>query len=454
MNATVPASSIKNLSESNLTALSAERREPGWVLQIRQAAFRNFSALSWPSTKDERWKRMPLAELGLDDYAMGASSTASLPSVESLGPRLRTLAQSGGDNSATAARRFVELSQGQVSIVPEAFRERDVEWLTLEEAIATRADRVRAAWTSAVERAKSDKFRSLVLALANGGGCLFVGRGQVLKAPVHTYVVGPGEARTAQFPLNFYFLDEAAEAQVWEELVARDDASAQKPLFVGSVSVIEMKENAKASFYTLQNWDEAVSHFQFQDVDQRSYSRFNAVAVSLGGRMFRNETAINLEGQGAENKVLGVLFGERSQHFENWITQNHVAPKTTSDIQYRGALKGSARSFFSGLVSIKKEAQQSDAYQSAKTILLSREARADAIPNLEILADDVKCSHGAAVGPVDEDQKFYMQTRGIDPETAEKAIIEGFFEPVIAEVPSEPVRERLRAFIDAKMKRQ
>ena len=453
MNATLPVSPIRNLSESTIAAFSTDRHEPGWVLQLRQAAFRNFSALSWPEAKNERWKRMPLAELGLEDYALGLPANTSFPSVESLGGKLRGFSQGDGDNGTTAARRFVELSRGQIALVPESFREREVEWLTLEEAIATQPDRIRSAWAAAIERAKSDKFSSLALALANGGSCLFVGRGQVLKAPVHTYIAADGDAKTAQFPLNFYFLEEAAEAQVWEELVGRDEASAQKPLFVCNVSVIEMKENAKASFYSLQNWDEGTSHFQFQHVSQRSYSRFNAVAVSLGGRMFRNETVINLEGQGAENKVLGVLFGERTQNFENWITQNHVAPKTTSDIQYRGALKGAARSFFSGLVSIKKEAQQSDAYQSAKTLLLSRDAHADAIPNLEILADDVKCSHGAAVGSVDEDQKYYLQTRGIDPDSAEKAIIEGFFEPVIAEVPSEPVRERLRAFIDDKMKR-
>jgi Fe-S cluster assembly protein SufD len=105
------------------------------------------------------------------------------------------------------------------------------------------------------------------------------------------------------------------------------------------------------------------------------------------------------------------------------------------------------------MVSIEKQAQQSDAYQAAKYLLLSKDARADAIPNLEILADDVKCSHGAAVGPVDEDQKYYMQTRGIPPLQAEDIIVEGFFEPVLAELPSEAVQERLRTFVEEKLHR-
>lgn len=452
MTATIPTSTLKSFSESSIATLSSDRREPAWALELRQAAFRNFNALPWPTGKEEQWKRIPLSDIGLDDLAPGATSSAALESVDALGPRLRAFTKDSSENGALPARRFVELARGQVASVPEAFRERGVEWLTLEEAMASHAERLRAAWSAAIERAKTNKFRSLTLALANGGSCLFVPRGQVLKAPMHLYVAAGGAEKTGQFPLNFYFLEEACEVQVWEELTGREDGAVQ-PLFVNSMTVIEMKENAKASFFSLQNWDDETSHFQFQDVVQKSFSRFSAVAVCLGGRMFRNESIINLEGQGAENKVLGILFGEKSQVFENWITQNHVAPKTTSDIQYRGALKGSARSFFSGLVYIKKEAQQSDAFQSAKTLLLSREARADAIPNLEILADDVKCSHGAAVGSIDEDQKFYLQTRGINPANAEKAIIEGFFEPVIAEVPSESVQERLRSFVEEKMKR-
>ncbi|MBV9080461.1 MAG: Fe-S cluster assembly protein SufD [Elusimicrobia bacterium] len=448
MNAALP-STIKDLSKASVTALSADRKEPAWALELRLAALENFLALPWPDSKDERWKRTPLDQLSLDQLSPAAGFTRALPGIESLQGQLKALGHSAPGNGNAPARRFSDFTLGQTADIPELFRQRNVEWLSLDEAVKSRPDLIRAAWEAAVTRSKQDKFRSLVLALANGGSCLIVPRGQVLKAPFMSYV-GGGEAGQAYFPLNFFFLEEAAEAQVWEELVGRD--SGDGAMFVASYTAIEMKENAKGGFYYLQRWDQGTAHLQFQDVVQKGFSRFNAVAVSMGGRVFRNETVVNLEGQGAENKVLGVLFGEKNQNFENWISQMHLAPKTTSDIQYRGALKGAAHSFFSGLVSIKKEAQQSDAYQAAKTLLLSNEAKADAIPNLEILADDVKCSHGAAVGPVDEDQKFYLRARGIDPTLAEKMIVEGFFEPVIAEVPSEAVRERLRSFIDDKLK--
>ena len=151
-------------------------------------------------------------------------------------------------------------------------------------------------------------------------------------------------------------------------------------------------------------------YFHFQDITQHANSVLDTVATEMGSRIAHNEANIKLNGEGAENKVFGVLFGGKNQNIENWIVQNHLAQTTTSNIQYRGVLEENAKSFFSGLISIVKEAQHSDAYQSSKSLLLSKNARADAVPNLEILANDVKCSHGAAVGPIDEDQKFYFQT--------------------------------------------
>ncbi len=423
MNATI-SSSLKDLNISAVAALSAERGEPGWLLELRNTAFANFAALPWPDAKDERWKRSNPAAFDWSSISIAASRPQD--------------------------RRFVELSSGFPGDAATPFAQAGVEWMPLEDAVRAHPDRIRDAWTSAVARSKSDKFRSLTLALANAGAVLVVEKGQALKSPVRI-TSSNGDGRSAYFPLNFFFIDQDAEAQVWEDLTGREQATTD-PLFVSSCAVIDMKDNAKGSFYFLQRWDEATTHFQFQDVTQGAHSRFNAIAISLGGKLFRNETVVTLKGQGAENKVLGVLFGDASQSFENSISQIHEARKTTSDIQYRGALKGSSRSFFSGLVYIRKEAQQSDAFQSAKTLLLSKDAKADSIPNLEILADDVKCSHGAAVGPVDEEQKFYLQTRGVPPDEAEEIIVQGFFEPVIAEVPSESAQERLRTFVEAKLR--
>lgn len=436
---------VKDLNAERLAAFSAERSEPAWLLALRLEALQNFLSLPWPSEKDEHWKRTHLDEtwLGLpwtNSPLAALESEASLPAVYRRGDE--------AGNGSAPARFAMDLARGYVRQIPEALRERNVRWLSLDEAVRQFPDRIEPAWKRSIERARGDKFASLSLALGHAGTCLIVPKGHVVKAPFQS-VVGLDANPSAAFVLNFVFLEEAAEAHLWEEL-SGEEASGDR--FVTSYLSMDLRENAKISCYYVQNWDERTAHIQYQDVTQEAFSRFNAIAVSTGARVFHNETQVHLQGTGAENKVLGLLFGDRSQNFVNWITQNHTATRTTSDIQYRGALKGSAHSFFSGMVSITKEAQQSDAFQSAKSLLLSQDARADAIPNLEILADDVKCSHGAAVGPVDEDQKYYLQTRGIAPDDAEEIIVQGFFEPVIAELPSPAVQERLRAFVEKKLR--
>lgn len=405
--------SLKGLSADTLSALSREWREPAWVLELRLKALTNFNAQAWPDKKNEKWRRTDLDSLGWDKLEVQTALSAANSTME----------------------------------IPQEALDRGIQWISLENAVNSEADRVQDAWSQAIERAKENKFLSFTLALGNAGGCLIVPKGQVVKAPLHLPMDWT-KATGAVFPLNFIFLEEAAEAHLWED---KTNPTQQGKAFISSYTLIKLKENAKAAFYNLQHWQEETWHLQFQEVSQASYSKFNAIEVAMGGRTSHNETTVHLEGQGAENKVLGVLFGDAQQNFVNWITQNHTAPKTTSDIQYRGALKGTAHSFFSGMVYINKAAQMSDAFQSAKSLLLSEGAKADAIPNLEILADDVKCSHGAAVGPVDEDQKYYLETRGISPNMAEDIIIEGFFEPVISEVPSPAVQEKLRTFVEEKL---
>lgn len=415
MKTTIKPVSLAGINSTILTTLSHEWREPSWVLDLRLQALQNYEALPIPTDKDPKWSRTGLEKLKWKDLQLGAG-----------------------------------FSTGSSAEIPAELREHGAVWYSLEEAMKTVAERLKSAWSAAIERAKENKYLSLTLALANGGGCFVIPKGLIVKAPLHL-PLNWAELPGAKFPLNFVFVEEAGEVNIWEEL--ENAAGMDSESFISSYTLVDLKESAKASFCYLQQWNEQTWHFQFQEVTQGAFSKFNAVAVSMGGKVFHNEAVLHLQGQGAENKVLGVNFGGGTQNFENWITQRHTAIKTTSDIQYRGALKGSAHSFFSGLVSITKEAQQSDAFQSAKSLLLSSEARADAIPNLEILADDVKCSHGAAVGPVDEDQKYYLQTRGISPGQAEEIIIQGFFEPVLVEVPSPQVQEKLRTFIEEKLKK-
>jgi Fe-S cluster assembly protein SufD len=398
------------IAPSTLDAFLSATNDPVWLLALRRQAFENFQRLPWPALKDEKWKRTGLDHMPWSSFVLptgydAAAKNAAIP--------------------AAAARAT---------------------WIPLNDAVASQSEFLKAKWTAAVERAHQDKFLSLTLAFANAGGILRVPRGFTAVDPI---VLSTRGESNAVLPLVFVVVEAGASVSLWDDTSARTNSGDR---FVLNHTSFQLDQDAQVSLYSLESADLNTRHFQFQDVEQNASSRFSGVAVSVGSRVFHNETTLRLQGKGAENKILGVLFGDGEQVFENWITQLHIAPSTTSDIQYRGALKGSARSFFSGMVAIAKEAQRSDAFQSSKSLLLSTDARADAIPNLEILADDVKCSHGAAVGPVDEEQKFYLQTRGIPLGEAEEMIVQGFFEPVIAAIGSVQEQDRLRTFIEEKLR--
>jgi Fe-S cluster assembly protein SufD len=436
---------VKDLNQERLLSLFQERGEPEWLIELRVKSFNQFLALPWPTVKDERWKRTHLEGLDWDSMELSLSASNLVAGKRDLKESFNEATGSADEN--TSGRLYTDLSSGQFFDIPSSLKDKNVECLPIDIAIKTHGDIMKKAWGAAVDSAKDNKILSLALSISASGQFILIPKGQLVKIPIHSYV-SLGNDKSAKFSLTFVFLEEAADAHLWEELIASGHPEKE---FVATYTFILLKENAKLASYNLQQWDSQTTHFQFRNVSQGAFSRYQGVDVYLGGGVSHSETSINLKETGAENKVLGVLFGDGKQNFVNWITQNHSGPRTTSDIQYRGALKGSAHSFFSGMVSITKEGQKSDAFQSAKTLLLSRDAQADAIPNLEILADDVKCSHGAAVGPVDEEQKYYLQTRGVDSSTAEEIIVQGFFEPVIAEVPSPVVQDKLREFIEKKL---
>ncbi|MFN0118405.1 MAG: Fe-S cluster assembly protein SufD [Elusimicrobiota bacterium] len=449
MNLSIEKCVIENINKEFVSQFSKNRQEPGWVLELRLRALKMFEELNWPTNKDEKWKRVPWDKINLEKMNFFSQSNGNATSVSDLTPEFRSYGKNES-NMTSQASCYLDASQGFVFDIPEIVTQREIHWISLSEAFIKKETLVKDAWEKAIASATSNKLLLLNLCLADAGTCLIIPKGQALKTPFYTYIA-TGAQPGAHFILNFLFVEEAGEAHVWEEQIGNNDVTNEQ--FISSYTFIHLKENAKASCYFLEHWNSSTSHFQFHEVIQGAFSRYNEIAVSVGGKAFRNETNLQLGEKGAENKILGVLFGDKDQYFENWITQNHTAPKTTSDIQYRGALKGHSRSFFSGMVYINKDGQQSDAFQSSKALLLSKDAKADAIPNLEILADDVKCSHGAAVGPVDDDMKFYLQTRGMSINAAEDLIVEGFFEPVIAEVPSLIVQERLRSFIEEKLKK-
>jgi len=216
------------------------------------------------------------------------------------------------------------------------------------------------------------------------------------------------------------------------------------------VTEITVGQGADLHLATLYRWASNVLHFGVERARLGRDARFHWALAALGGKLVKSDMELHLEAEGAEGKFSGCYFGNESQHFDFHTFQNHVIGHSTSDLLFKGALRDRARMVYQGLIRVHKNAQRSDAYQANRNLILSDKARADSIPSLEILANDVRCTHGATVGQVDDEQLFYLMARGISRPNAERLIIAGFFEPVLERIPSETLRAVVTEAIDRK----
>ncbi|MCU0621755.1 MAG: Fe-S cluster assembly protein SufD, partial [Gemmatimonadales bacterium] len=198
-------------------------------------------------------------------------------------------------------------------------------------------------------------------------------------------------------------------------------------------------------------WSRNVHHYSNQRAAVGRDAELQWVQILIGARTVKTNSHFSLVGPGAQAFVHGFMFGDERQHFHLHTLQRHRVDHTTSDLLIKSCLKDRARSVYQGLIQVSEGAQRTDAYQANRNLLLSRTARADSIPGLEILANDVRCTHGATIGHVDPEQMYYLQARGLPSQEAQRLIVEGFFAPVLDRIPLENVREHLREEIERKI---
>jgi Fe-S cluster assembly protein SufD len=223
-----------------------------------------------------------------------------------------------------------------------------------------------------------------------------------------------------------------------------------RSLNAGIVEVF-LKQAAHLTLVTLQEWTGEVYDISTQRALMDRDSQLDWLVIGMGSSLTKSNIETALRGQGASTQMLGILWGYAKQHTDYHTVQDHIAPHTTSDLLYKGALTDEARSIFSGTIRVVKGAQATDAYQANRNILLSEHASAFPSPNLEIEANEVRCTHGASVGKVDRDQLFYLMSRGLSEDVATRMVVEGFFEDVLQREPVGSIRDNLRELIARKM---
>jgi Fe-S cluster assembly protein SufD len=279
-----------------------------------------------------------------------------------------------------------------------------------------------------------------------GGAFVYVPAGVVVDAPILLTAV----TATAGTILNrrvLIVLDEGAEAEVWEQYVSGGaDATV-----LNTVVELRVGQNAKLRYVCGQELNERSWIFGAQRAEVARDGRLDWVALGFGSARGRMRMETLLAGPGADAKVTGAYAPHARQHVDFDTTQEHGAPNTTSDLAFRGILAGRSSAVWRGMIKVDPGAQQTDAFQVCRNLLLSKRAHADAIPGLEILANDVRCTHAAAVAQIDKEQLFYLRSRGLDQASSTRLVIEGFMAELVERFEEGPMREALGTALERRL---
>jgi Fe-S cluster assembly protein SufD len=296
-----------------------------------------------------------------------------------------------------------------------------------------------------VAAATADPFTTLHDAFLVGGAFVHVPAGVVVEEPILVLHWSEGDGR-ASFPRTVVALGEHAEATVLDRF-----GSPATDHLVDAVTELAVGDHAHLRYLSVQEHGARTWHLGFQRAEVGRDATIRTSAVALGGDYARLRSEARLAGERAESDQLAVYFGDGTQMLDFRTLQDHDAPQTRSDLLFKGAVEDEARSVYSGLVRLRPAAQKSTAVQTNRNLVLTEGARAESIPNLEIEANDVRCSHASAVGPIDDEQRYYLETRGVAPEEAERLIVLGFFDDVFSRLPVGALTRGLRAAVVDKL---
>jgi Fe-S cluster assembly protein SufD len=302
-------------------------------------------------------------------------------------------------------------------------------------------------WFGTCTDASPDAFTVLHDAFVAGGVYVHVPAGVVVEEPIVVEHRSGGEG-LASFPHTLVVAGPDSEVTVVDRFAAPGGDQ-----FVDSVVELLVGDAARVRYLSVQQHGPKVWQIALQRAHVGRDGSLRSSAVALGGEYARLRSESLLTGEGAESDLLAVYFGDGNQMLDFRTLQDHDAPRTRSDLLFKGAVEDTARSVYSGLIRIRKTAQKAKAFQTNRNLVLTEGAGAESIPNLEIEANDVRCSHASAVGPIDEEQLYYLESRGIPPHTAARLIVLGFFDDVLERLPVPALVGALRATVEEKVGR-
>jgi Fe-S cluster assembly protein SufD len=435
-------------SREGVEAISHARIESGAGRDARLRAWELYESLPMPQRTDEEWRRTDIRGLKLDRLR-----PLTLVDASNVSPR-QALVEAGVENAdaqiALGPNAGVVVQRDGTTILATldpVIAAQGVIFTDLATAVRDYPDQVERYFMTQAVPPGLGKFEALHAAYWQGGSFLYVPKGVAVEAPFRGFSL-ISEPGGAVFSHTLAVLEEGAEAFIAD---AYRSPSQEGQSFASAVVELILGQDAKLRYVQVQDWGRDVWNFMTERALLGNDAQLNSLHVTLGAKFSKASIASHLRGRNSLAEMLGIYFGDGDQFFDHHTWQLHESPYATSDLEFKGALKGNARSVYSGLIKVEEGAQKTDAYQQNRNLILSRTARADSIPNLQIAANDVRCTHGATISQVEEDHLFYLQTRGVPRSEAQKLIVEGFFRPVIDRIPVEEIQGFLEGAIARKV---
>ena len=418
--------------------------EPEWLRERRAHAWDVYERTPMPTIRLEEWrytnlkKKLDLNSLQLSDAEAMSDDASTWPE------RLRAAM----DEDREASGHIVIIDGHVVHAdVDKQLATQGVILESLQEAITNHEELVREHLATDAVPAEEGKFAALNAALWSDGIFLYVPKGVQLELPVRV-TRWLSEAGTAYFSRVLIVAEAQSQVSYVDEVLS-DDFESQT--YTSTAVELIAREGARVQYVAVQRLGRGAFYQSMQRTLAQRDSKLDTLNVALGASVTRVDLNARLLGPSANSDMLGLYFGDGDQHFDFNTSQDHVAEHTSSDLLYKGALDGASRAAFRGIIRVLPGAQGTDAYQTNRNLLLSPESRADSLPNLEIEADDVKCSHGATVGQLDDEAKFYLMSRGLSLIQAERLVVLGFLGEVLAKLPLGGVVDKVTRVIEQKL---
>jgi Fe-S cluster assembly protein SufD len=436
MTATTSPIATTGFDQAAFDAFLDARDEPGWVTDARREAFAVYRRKLAEPLEPEEWKRIDLRTFQPQNFAVRPNAKSAATFDTLLQDRAKFVGHvSHVDGNCVRANLDEALVRKGMLFgdLAELVREHRK---ILEPHLLTRA-----------VRPQTDRFSAWHAAFWTGGTVLYVPRGVEITEPLYS-LIALAEDGAADLSHTLIILEEGASATLLEETgSAHAEAGG---LHVGAVELL-LGRGSRLRYVQLQNWNQKVYHFAHQAGVVGQDASLQWTVGGLGARLAHIHQNVTLDGRGAEAQVNGVTFATGRQLISYYTQQAHNAPDTKSDLLYKEVLRDKSRVVWRGMIRVEPEAQKTDGYQRSDALMLSSTCRADSIPGLEIEADDVRCTHGATAGRVDEEQIFYCMCRGLTKYEAMHMIVEGFFHTVYDRIPVEAVRQTLSQAVERKL---